>query len=82
MGIEVEQRLQRIRWRGRRGLLELDIVLTRFFDERLDQLSDAEIAQLEEVLQLPDNDFLDMVMGRAECRDPRIRPMIEMIRTC
>jgi len=77
----VDQRLQRIRWRGRRGLLELDIVLTRFFDGKLEHLSAVEIAQLEEVLQLPDNDFLDMVMGRAECRDPRISPMIEMIRT-
>ena len=56
---------ERLKWRSRRGLLELDIVFERFWANEGAKLSEGEARVLEELLQLPDNDLLDMVMGKA-----------------
>jgi len=72
--------LERLRWRSRRGMLELDLILARFLQAKLETLSQAEIGILDEVLRLSDNDLLDLLMGRAQCLDQRIKPMIDMIR--
>ncbi len=74
--------LERLRWRSRRGLLELDLFLTRFLETKLETLSLQEIEIFDEVLRLGDNDFLDLLMGRAQCRDQHIKPMIDMIASC
>ena len=57
--------LERLKWRSRRGLLELDIVFERFWAREGAKLTDREAKTLEELLQLPDNDLLDLVMDRA-----------------
>jgi succinate dehydrogenase flavin-adding protein (antitoxin of CptAB toxin-antitoxin module) len=72
--------LERLRWRSRRGLLELDLILTRFLDAKIETLSQNEIGILDEVLRLSDNDLLDLLMGRVDCPDQRIKRMIDMIR--
>ena len=56
----------RFRWRCRRGLLELDIVLGRFLDQELDALSPADREAFKALLELSDNDLWDMVSGRME----------------
>lgn len=53
--------LERARWRCRRGLLELDIVLQRFMDKHYTGLNDEELRQFENLLSLPDNDLWDMI---------------------
>jgi succinate dehydrogenase flavin-adding protein (antitoxin of CptAB toxin-antitoxin module) len=58
--------VDRIKWHCRRGLLELDLLLERFLERRLDGLSEVQIAVFEELLAYEDNDLLDLVMGRAE----------------
>lgn len=57
---------ERIRWRSRRGLLELDIVLGRFIEAHYEQLDEAERQAFEELLDMPDNPLWDMIAGRAE----------------
>ena len=57
--------IERLKWRSRRGLLELDIVLTRFWAREGEGMTEREGKALEQLLQLPDNDLLDLVMGRA-----------------
>jgi len=59
-----ERELERLKWRSRRGLLELDLVFTRFWEKSGNSLSDQDMRVLDRVLQLPDNDLLDMVMSR------------------
>ncbi len=54
----------RIRWRCRRGLLELDIVLGRFLERELDGLSAVELDAFKALLELSDNDLWDLVAGR------------------
>jgi succinate dehydrogenase flavin-adding protein (antitoxin of CptAB toxin-antitoxin module) len=52
--------LKRLKWNCRRGLLELDLVFERYFEKNpADPL-------LAELLELPDNDLLDIVMGRSD----------------
>jgi antitoxin CptB len=58
--------LQRVRWRCRRGLLELDIIFVRFIEAHYLQLSVEERQTFEELLDLPDNPLWDMVSGRKE----------------
>lgn len=58
--------LERVRWRSRRGLLELDIVLGRFIEAHYEQLDDAEKQAFETLLDMPDNPLWDMIAGRAE----------------
>ena len=72
---------ERLRWRSRRGLLELDIVLERFWKNSGDALHEADAQALERLLQLPDNDLLDLVMGRAEAPDEQLRAMVKKLRS-
>ena len=59
-------RLRRIRWRARRGLLENDIVLERFFEAYGDRLSEGDVEGLDALLDLPDNELLDLILKRVE----------------
>ena len=72
--------LERLKWRSRRGLLELDIVFERFWNATR-ELDEREARALEALLELPDNDLLDLVMGRAETNEKHLYPMLERLRT-
>jgi succinate dehydrogenase flavin-adding protein (antitoxin of CptAB toxin-antitoxin module) len=75
----MSRELERLKWRSRRGLLELDLVFERFW-ARSPQLEAGESRALERLLAMADNDLLDLVMGRAETKDPEIRGMLEKLR--
>ncbi|WP_047392083.1 MULTISPECIES: succinate dehydrogenase assembly factor 2 [Chitinibacter] len=74
-----EVELKRILWRSRRGLLELDLQLERFVEQVLPTLTTAELAVYEQVLMLPDWDFLEYVNGKSVCPDPELATMIARI---
>ena len=71
---------ERLKWRSRRGLLELDIVFERFWSGT-NELDEGEAAALATLLELPDNDLLDLVMGRADTSETQLRPMLQRLRT-
>ena len=79
LGVD-DRTYDRIRWRARRGLLENDILLGRFFDTELMRLTADELKALDEILRFEDNDLLDMLMGRKTCEDGRLAPLIARIR--
>jgi antitoxin CptB len=59
-------RRRRIKIRAwRRGLRELDILMGGFVDARVDSLSEAELAELEELLELQDAELLNWLSGVA-----------------
>ncbi|QLI80296.1 succinate dehydrogenase assembly factor 2 [Chitinibacter fontanus] len=74
-----EVELKRIIWRSRRGLLELDLQLERFVNEVLPTLNEQELAVYEQILMLPDWDFLEYVNGKSVCPDPELAEMIARI---
>jgi succinate dehydrogenase flavin-adding protein (antitoxin of CptAB toxin-antitoxin module) len=71
--------LDRIRWRCRRGLLELDLVLKNFLERRFDHLDAEQRRLFNELLDEPDNDLLDMALGRREPAS-RYRAVVELLR--
>ena len=75
-----ERARERLRWRSRRGLLELDLVFERFWAGPGREMDAADAAALERLLALPDNDLLDMVMGRAAAPDATLALMVEKLR--
>ena len=54
----------RLRWRCRRGLLELDLVLTRFLDNGYADLDVRERKVFVDLLAHADNDLWDLMSGR------------------
>ena len=67
--------LARLRWRCRRGMLENDLILTRFLDRRGDTLTEADVAALDRLLDLPDNELWDALSGRVAV-DAALQPML------
>ena len=65
--------INRLKWGCRRGLLELDIILERFLGKN-------DPRGLEELLELPDNDLLDIVMGRSEAYGPHLNDIVARLR--
>jgi antitoxin CptB len=57
---------RRLRWRARRGLLENDLILGRFLDREGDTLVPADIRAFETLLELPDNELIDLLLGRKD----------------
>ncbi len=58
--------LRRLRWRARRGLLENDLLFTRFFARHGDALQPAQVAALGSLLELDDNTLLALLLGHVE----------------
>ena len=75
------QDYERLRWRCiRRALLELDITLTWFLDDWFDQLSDEQQQVFVELADMEDHDLWYLLSGKTECDDPRLAPVVALIR--
>ncbi len=72
--------LRRLRWRCRRGMLENDVVLTRFLDRRAATLDRETLERLNELLELGDNELWDLICGRSDCPDDRLIPTLQLLR--
>ena len=64
-----EAKQRRLAWRCRRGLLELDIVLQRFVKEKFSELSLEEVEVFDGLLDLPDNEFWDLIKSQKSHKD-------------
>ena len=65
MSLDAKQ-LYQIRSAARRGLLENDLILERFFQRYASELNEDLGAALSELLKLDDNDLLDLLLARKE----------------
>jgi antitoxin CptB len=72
--------LDRVRWRCRRGLLELDLILAGFLERHLVRLDAKELQAFDELLDAPDNDLLDWALGRKDPADPRYLAVLALLR--
>ncbi len=78
-GEDREVRIKRMRMRSmRRGIKEMDIILVRFAEARLADLSDTELDQYDLVLSQNDQDLYQWVSGQQAAPAP-IAPMIARI---
>lgn len=76
----MDRNLERARWRARRGLLELDIVLGRFIEAHYVQLDDAELRAFEALLDMPDDRLWNNIAGEHELAPSDQQAVLEKIR--
>lgn len=70
----------RAQWRARRGLLELDVLLSRFLDERYARLSSTERQHLQRLLALADAELWSLVNGERQPSDRELAALVSAIR--
>ena len=68
--------LSRLKWGCRRGLLENDLFIERFFAEHERSLSVRQARGLQSLMDLPDNDLLDLLLRRTELPPALDRPEV------
>lgn len=69
-----------LRWRSRRGLLELELLLLPFVRKRLASLSAADKALYARLLEHDDCDIFDWIQARAAPDDPELVDLVAAIR--
>ena len=61
-----ERALSKLRWRCRRGLLENDLYIERFFQKYADTLTVSQGQAMLDLMDLSDNDLLDLHLARKQ----------------
>jgi antitoxin CptB len=64
-----------------RGTRELDLILGRFADAEIADLSDDELGQLERLLEVPDPDFYAAVTGERPLPSEDASPLFDRIKS-
>jgi antitoxin CptB len=77
--------LSKLKWRCRRGLLENDLFVERFFERYEESLTLGQSQALSRLMELGDNDLLDLLLKRqalqGEMNTSEVRQVLEMLRT-
>lgn len=75
----------RLRWRARRGLLENDLIVTRFLDVHEAILTDEEVDAFSRLMDLADGDLMDLLLARKEPMEeidlPHVHALLSKLRT-
>lgn len=69
----------RLRWKCRRGMLELDIMLHSFLDNGYANLDMANIKLFEQLLGYEDNPLFELLMGNMQAANPEMKYVIKSI---
>lgn len=69
-----------IRWLCRRGMKELDLVMTRYLDTQYSHASETEKESFRDMLALPDPDLYSLLLGRQVASTSRIENLVQTIR--
>ena len=84
-GIVDERSLSRLKWACRRGLLENDLFIQRFFETHEARLSVRQARGLQHLMDLSDNDLLDLLLRRrepdADLARPEVIEVLDLMRT-
>ena len=71
--------LNRLRWRCKRGLLENDLFIERFFQQHGGRLTIREATGLQALMDLGDHDLLDLFLARREPEGPLDNPEVNEV---
>lgn len=77
----MNEKVAKIRWRMRRGMLELDIIFEQFLKNHPDNYTDEECLLLESLLELPDPDLFSWLMGYESPTEPSLKTSIEYVQS-
>ena len=70
----------RLRWRCRRGMLELDLILSNFLDKEYAGLNNDQKNLLDQILDYPDQLLFDLFLGHMHSSDKEISNLVSGIR--
>jgi len=76
-----ERGLSKLRWRCRRGLLENDLFVERFFRRHEETITTRQAEGLLALMDLSDNDLLDLLLARCELQGEIDRPDVREVLT-
>ncbi|UCB54634.1 MAG: succinate dehydrogenase assembly factor 2 [Thiotrichales bacterium] len=68
-----------LKWRCRRGMLELDILLNSYLDENYRTMSADQGAVFNEILDYPDQVLFDLLLGNMQSSDDNVNRLIRDI---
>ena len=71
--------LRRLRWRCRRGLLENDLFIDKFFEQHGERLTTGLVQGLLQLMDLSDNDLLDLFLARKEPEGDLVNPEVKQV---
>jgi antitoxin CptB len=72
--------LDRVRWQCRRGMLELDLVLSRFVERHFSELSPDQVAAFKALLEQSDSVLWDLATGRLEPESVATAAIVSLMR--
>jgi antitoxin CptB len=79
-----ERSLSKLRWRCRRGLLENDLFIERFFARHESRLTAGQARGMYTLMDLSDNDLMDLLLRRKELQPEisteEVREVLDMLR--
>lgn len=73
-------RKAKVKWHCRRGMLELDLILTRFAEQQLDIMTEEQIDAFEELLSCTDPELFSWLMGHAQPTDKELLDIVDYIK--
>lgn len=71
----------RLRWRCRRGMQELDLLLLGFVEVSGPSADDGTLEAFQRLIEFPDDVLMDLLMERAASPDGQLTDVIEKIRS-
>ena len=79
-----ERSLSKLRWRCRRGLLENDLFIERFFARHESRMTVGQARGMYVLMDLSDNDLMDLLLRRKELQPEigteEVREVLDMLR--
>ncbi|KTC90213.1 succinate dehydrogenase assembly factor 2 [Fluoribacter dumoffii] len=70
----------RLAWHCRRGMLELDLILLRFLEQKVDHLSPQELDAFNSLLSCTDPELFAWLMGHEDPQDKELKEIVAIIR--
>ena len=71
--------MRRLRWRCRRGMKELDLLLLNYIDEVYSASRPERQLAFRRLLSMPDPEILALLTGRSEADDEHLAHVIERL---
>lgn len=69
-----------LRWRCRRGMLELDIILNEFLDKSYNNITEQQRELFDQMLDYPDQLLFDLFLANIQSSDKGISELVTTIR--
>jgi len=74
-----DRALSKLKWRCRRGMLENDLLIERFFRHHEETMTTRQAEGLAALMDLSDNDLLDLLLARCEPKAELDRPAVHEV---